>query len=85
MTLIDITLVDDQLGAITCPKTTLVPGESMVCTSAPQVARPGQYANTAVVTGQPVDSGGHPSGPPLTDLDRGHYNNSIPVTGTTRT
>jgi len=81
LTLVDITLVDDQLGPITCPKTTLAPGESMVCTSAPQVARPGLYANIAVVTGQPVDSGGNPVGPPLTDLDRGHYNNSLPATG----
>jgi len=81
LTLINITLVDDQIGTIPCPKTTLVPGESMTCTAAPQVARAGQYANTAVVTGQPVDSGGHPTGPPLTDLDRGHYNNSIPATG----
>jgi uncharacterized repeat protein (TIGR01451 family)/LPXTG-motif cell wall-anchored protein len=81
LTLIDITLVDDQIGAITCPKTTLAPGESMVCTSATQVARSGAYVNTAVVTGQPVDSGGNPFGPPLTDLDRGHYDNSLPSTG----
>jgi len=75
-TLTDIVLVDDQIGTITCPKTTLVPGESMTCTSTTQIAISGQYANIATVTGNP------PSGPPLTDTDKGHYwNGELPNTG----
>jgi uncharacterized repeat protein (TIGR01451 family) len=33
VTLTGVTLVDDKLGTITCPKTSLVPGESMTCTA----------------------------------------------------
>ena len=81
-TLIDINLVDDELGVITCPRTTLAPGESMLCTSATQIAITGQYDNVATVTGVPVDTDGNPTGPPLTDTDRGHYTNGeLPSTG----
>ena len=69
-------LVDDQLGTITCPKTTLAPGEAMTCTSPTRPAISGQYQNIATVTGNP------PSGPPLTDTDKGHYTNGdLPDTG----
>ncbi len=81
-TLVDIVLVDDELGTITCPKTTLVPGENMTCTSATQVAVVGPYDNVATVTGQPVDPNGDPDGPRLTDTDTGNYTNGdLPDTG----
>jgi len=48
----DLTLVDDQEGDITgsCPKHELAVGETIICT-ATGVARLGQYANTATVSG----------------------------------
>ena len=50
VTLTTVTLTDDKIGTITCPKTTLVPGEVMTCTRT-GIALAGQYVNTAVVTG----------------------------------
>jgi uncharacterized repeat protein (TIGR01451 family)/LPXTG-motif cell wall-anchored protein len=82
LTLIDISLVDDEIGVVTCPRTQLAPGESMLCTSATEIAISGQYDNVATVTGYPVDTDGQPAGPPLTDTDRGHYTNGeLPETG----
>ena len=46
----DITVTDDKLGAITCPKTTLAVGESMTCT-ATGIAVMGPYENTATASG----------------------------------
>ncbi len=67
VTLHDVTLTDDRLGAVTCPESTLAPGQSMTCqavtmTTAAEVAK-GQLANVATVTGDP------PTGPPVTDRD----------------
>ena len=67
VTLHDIALADDRLGAVACPQSALAPGESMTCqavtvTTAAEVAR-GQLANVATVTGDP------PTGPPVTDRD----------------
>lgn len=82
LTLVNIVLVDDQLGTITCPRTTLAPGESMTCTSPTRPAISGQYHNVATVTGYPVDRDGNPAGPPLTDTDTGnYYNGELPDTG----
>ena len=61
-----VAVSDDQLGAITCPKSTLAVGESMICT-ANGTATSGQYANLGSVTGTP------PVGPPVTDSDPSHY------------
>ncbi|MEX5633930.1 hypothetical protein AB1460_15135 [Parafrankia sp. FMc2] len=52
-----VSLVDDRLGAITCPFTTLVPGATMVCTAqytttAADVAA-GSIVNTAAATATP--------------------------------
>ena len=52
VTLTDVSLVDDRLGAVTCPKTTLAAGESMTC-SVNGVATAGQYTNVGTVTGTP--------------------------------
>ena len=57
---------DDHGVAVTCPKSTLQPGEAMTCTGA-GVAVAGQYANLGTATGQP------PVGPALTATDPSHY------------
>jgi hypothetical protein len=65
--LVNITLVDDKEGTISCPQTTLAIDASMTCT-AYGIASLGQYSNTAVVTGEtlaPVQT--------VTDSDPSHY------------
>jgi len=68
VTLTNITLVDNVEGTITCTPTTLSPGAGTSCTQT-GIARAGQYANTAVVTGTPT------LGPvtPVTSTDPSHY------------
>lgn len=52
VTLSNIVVIDDKIGAITpLPKTTLVPGESMTATAFGTVTDYGQYENEAEVTG----------------------------------
>ncbi len=72
VTLTEVTVVDDQGVAVTCPTDTLIPGESMVCTGV-GVAVAGQYANEATVTGR------DPTGKPVTDKDPSHYFGSDPA------
>ncbi len=62
----DIAVSDDQGVAVSCPKTTLQPGESMRCTGS-GVARACQYSNLGTATGRT------PSGAPLTAQDPSHY------------
>jgi uncharacterized repeat protein (TIGR01451 family) len=66
VTINDISLVDDQLGAVTCPVTTLDSGESTTCTATGTAVR-GQYENSATVTGQPT------AGAEVSDTDPSHY------------
>jgi hypothetical protein len=66
VTLSNITVTDDILGAISCPTTTLGVGESMTCTASGTAAA-GQYANIGTVTGRP------PVGQDVTDSDPSHY------------
>ena len=65
-----IALVDNQLGAITCPQTTLQPsgqaGDSMTCAGPTEPAQPGQYSNLATVTG-------NAGGTPVSDSDPSNY------------
>jgi len=61
-----VAVTDDQGVVVSCPQTTLAPGESMTCTAAGVVAA-GQYANLGTVTGTP------PMGPPPSDSDPSHY------------
>lgn len=61
-----ITVTDDQLGPIDCPKTSLDPGESMTCT-ATGTAEPGQYENLGTACGTPT------GGAPICDEDPSHY------------
>lgn len=54
-TLDPVTVTDDQVPAVSCPKTALAPGESMVCQALAPAPAPGtQHHNTATVTGHPV-------------------------------
>ncbi|MBW6469060.1 MAG: hypothetical protein K0B85_07895 [Coriobacteriia bacterium] len=71
VTLTGIAVVDDQGVAVTLPKTTLAPGESMTGTAS-GVAVAGQYANIGTVTGTP------PVGDDVTDSDPSHYFGSDP-------
>jgi uncharacterized repeat protein (TIGR01451 family) len=64
----DITVDDDQLGAVSCPQTTLQPAESMTCT-ATGTAQIDQYENLATVTGVSANNPGQT----LTDSDPSHY------------
>ena len=55
VTLSDITVTDPMTGAVTCPSTTLAPGDTVVCTAAPYTVTDadvtaGEIRNTAVVT-----------------------------------
>jgi hypothetical protein len=68
VTLVDVTVTDDQGVTVTCPKTELAPGESMTCTAS-GTAQLGQYANIGTVVGTPTQ------GPTtqVTDSDPSHY------------
>jgi len=70
-TLFDVAVTDDQEGAISCPKSTLAPGEAMTCT-AHGTAGNGQYANLGMVTGRDEDDR------TVSDDDPSHYTNSPP-------
>ncbi len=67
VTLHDVTLTDDRLGAITCPATTLAPGDSTTChathTTTTADVDAGHITNTATVTGHP------PTEPAVTGTD----------------
>ena len=79
ITLTNLILVDDQLGQIgpggvsNCPPvdTPLGIGEKMTCT-ATGIAQPGQYANTAVVSGTTQIDPAIPT-ETVTDTDPSHY------------
>ncbi|MEL6983202.1 MAG: SdrD B-like domain-containing protein, partial [Actinomycetota bacterium] len=71
--LVDVAVVDDQGVTVSCPMTTLDPGESMVCTGS-GVATAGQYSNLGTVSGQPTDPNtGDPFGGPISGSDPSHY------------
>ena len=66
VTLAQVNVTDDKGVVVTCPKTVLLPQESMTCTGA-GVAVAGQYVNIGAVIGTP------PVGPPVTSTDPSHY------------
>ena len=66
-----VTVSDDKGVAVSCPKTTLQPGESMTCTGN-GTAQEGQYKNVGTVTGNP------PCGDPVSDDDPSHYYGESP-------
>jgi len=68
---LDVAVTDDREGAISCPKSTLTPGESMTCT-AQGIAQNGPYANVGTVTGRDeLDR-------TVRDDDPSHYTNPPP-------
>jgi uncharacterized repeat protein (TIGR01451 family) len=69
--LTNVALVDDKVGTITCPATTLAVGASMTCTKT-GVAISGQYTNIGTVTGKP------PVGPNVTASDPDNYFGTVP-------
>jgi hypothetical protein len=79
VTLTGITVSDDQGVTVTCPQTTLDPGDSMTCTAS-GTATAGQYANTGTATGF-----SDPTETQVTDTDPSHYlgtnDGGLPVTG----
>lgn len=64
--LTDLVVTDDRGVAVSCPRSTLGVGQSMVCTAS-GIVLPGQYANVGTVIGEP------PQGGPVTDSDPSHY------------
>ncbi|WP_434447222.1 DUF7507 domain-containing protein [Lentzea sp. E54] len=72
--LVNVTVTDDKIGAITCPQGSLAPNASMTCTATGS-ATEGQYANTGTVLGTPADGGGTPieGMQPVTDSDMAHH------------
>jgi hypothetical protein len=67
LTLVSVFVNDTVEGPVSCPQTTLAPGEAMICT-ANGTAQEGQYANLGVATALP-DGGGVPVGA----IDPSHY------------
>jgi len=61
-----VTVEDDQLGSISCPKANLAVGESMTCT-AQGIAEEGQYRNEGWARGTA------PDGQEVEDHDLSHY------------
>jgi hypothetical protein len=70
--LTNVAVVDDKIGAVTCPATTLAVGQSMTCTMS-GVAALGQYSNLGTVTAS--STGGS-----VTDSDASHYLGQVPGT-----
>jgi uncharacterized repeat protein (TIGR01451 family) len=64
--LVDIVVTDDQGVTVSCPATTLGPGEAMTCAADGTVVA-GQYANVGTVTAE------QPDGSPVEDSDPSHY------------
>ena len=62
----NIAVSDDKGVAVSCPRTTLDPGQSMTCTAS-GAAVPCPYANLGTVTALP------PVGPQVSDSDPSHY------------
>ncbi len=72
--LTNVMVTDDHGVVVTCPKTTLAPGESMTCTAS-GLAAAGQYMNVGTATGTP------PTGPDVTATDPAHYLGVTPRIG----
>ncbi|UFH59182.1 DUF7507 domain-containing protein [Sulfurovum mangrovi] len=70
-----VAVIDSEVGAVTCPKTTLAIGESMTCT-ANGTAVAGQYSNTGSVTANSVNTGQQ-----VSDSDLSHYYGAAPAIG----
>ncbi len=79
-TLNDVSVTDSVIGNISCPFSSLAPGEQRSCVAV-ETGTAGDYVNTGTATGNPVD----PDGNELTDLtdptdeDDAHYFGANPV------
>jgi uncharacterized repeat protein (TIGR01451 family) len=51
VTLTDVTVVDDPPATVSCPQTTLAPGESMECTGSYTPVGAGEFTDTVTATG----------------------------------
>jgi hypothetical protein len=71
VSLTGVAVTDDRGVAVSCPKATLAPGESMTCTGSGTVIA-GQYRNVGTVTGNP------PCGTAVTASDPAHYTGRSP-------
>ena len=79
-----ISVTDNVLGPIACPKDTLAPGESETCTKT-QTATAGQHVNTATVSDQPLDPNGQPIGPQTSASDEAFDTATTPPPPSTTT
>jgi len=68
----NVTVTDDTAISVTCPKTTLEPGESMTCTAS-STAIAGLHTNVGTSTGTPAS--GNPA--PVTDTDPANYTGTV--------
>jgi hypothetical protein len=62
----NLEVLDDVLGRIPCPQTTLAPGESMICTAPRQLAIAGPQTNIATLLGSLSQDG--PAAPVALDV-----------------
>jgi hypothetical protein len=69
--LTDVAVFDDHDTLVTCPKSSLQPGESMTCTANGKAVA-GQYSNVGAVSGKP------PCGDLVTAQDLSHYYGQSP-------
>jgi len=73
----EIEVTDDKEGAVSCPKSTLQPGQSMICTKAGKVPSAAEcnfiYDNLGTATGRTS------SGEAVSDEDPSHYQVKCPV------
>ncbi len=72
---LDIVVTDDQLGAISCPSSSLAPGRETIC-SATGTAAPGEYANMGTVVGT-----NSALGVEVEATDPSHYIGAVPGIG----
>jgi hypothetical protein len=79
-----ISVTDNVLGPIACPKQTLGPGEFETCTKT-QMAAAGQHVNTATVSDQPLDPNGQPIGPESSASDEAFDTGTRPPPSSTTT
>ncbi len=68
ITLVGVSVSDDQGVAVSCPQSSLAPGQSTTCTGS-GLATSGQYRNVGTVTADSVD----PLCPSVADSDASHY------------
>jgi large repetitive protein len=77
--LTNVFVTDDQFVSVSCPTSTLNPGQSTTCTGT-GVAAAGQYSNVGTASGQPSATDATPlSGfAPITSADPSHYFGATP-------